>query len=71
MGKVKNKKVKRIARTLLEKFPNLFTVNFEHNKLQIKGMQELKLSKKERNQVAGYITRIIKQQTKKKKEEEQ
>jgi ribosomal protein S17E len=33
-------------------------------------MQELKLSKKERNQVAGYITRIIKQQTKKKKEEE-
>jgi len=72
MGKVKNKKVKRIAKTLLEKFPNLFIADFEHNKLQIKKMQEeLKLSKKERNQIAGYITRLIKQQSKKDKKEEQ
>jgi SSU ribosomal protein S17E len=71
MGRVKNKKVKRIARALLEKFPNLFTTDFEHNKLKIKEMQqELNLSKKERNQIAGYIVRLVKQQTKKKEEEQ-
>jgi len=60
MGKVKNKIIKRIARMLVKVYPDKFNESFENNKNVLKNMSELKLSKKQRNQVAGYIVRLIK-----------
>jgi small subunit ribosomal protein S17e len=58
MGKVRPVHVKRIARELLERFPDEFTTDFDTNK---KLVEELTVgsSKKLRNRVAGYIIRLI------------
>jgi len=56
MGRIKSKLVKRTANTLLKE-ENKFTDDFEKNK-KILGSQMP--SKKIRNQIAGYITRIKK-----------
>lgn len=60
MGKVRPAYVKRTARRLLEKYPDKFTEDFEHNK-QVVG-QLLNVSKRVRNRIAGYITRLQRQQ---------
>ena len=60
MGRVKNKIIKRIARMLIKLYPDKFNEDFENNKNILKNMPELKLSKKQRNQVAGYIVRLVK-----------
>ena len=65
MGKVRTTVVKRTARKLLEKYPDLFTGEFEHNKRVVSMLVELK-SKKLRNQIAGYITHLV---NRKKKQE--
>ena len=56
MGRIKSKLVKRTSRTLL-KAENKFNESFEENK---KVMAGLTPSKKVRNQIAGYITRLKK-----------
>lgn len=56
MGRIKSKLVKRTARTLL-KAENQFSESFEENKKVIAGLTS---SKKVRNQIAGYITRLKK-----------
>lgn len=58
MGKVRTKIVKRTARELLEKYPDLFTRDFEHNKKVVSKLIETK-SKRLRNQIAGYITHLV------------
>jgi len=58
VGKVRTKLVKRIARELLEKYPDMFTREFEHNKQVVKRLAIIP-SKKLRNQIAGYITHLI------------
>ncbi|MEM0001066.1 MAG: 30S ribosomal protein S17e [Desulfurococcaceae archaeon] len=58
MGKVRTKLVKRIARELLEKYPYLFTRDFNRNKLVVAKLVSTS-SKKLRNQVAGYITHLV------------
>ena len=61
MGRIKSKLVKRASHTLLKE-ENKFTQEFDENKLVLgKGMP----SKKIRNQVAGYISRLKKIETKK------
>ncbi len=60
MGKVRPAYIKRSARILLEKYPNKFTADFEHNKRVLMEMTNIS-SKKIRNRVAGYITRLVKQ----------
>lgn len=62
MGRIKSKLVKRTSHTLLKE-ENRFTDKFEENKQILK---ELPTSKKLKNQVAGYITRIKKAEQKKK-----
>ncbi len=59
MGKVRTEMVKRVAIELIDKYPKSFNTEFEHNK---KFLTELNVgvSKKMRNKVAGYATRIIK-----------
>lgn len=58
MGKVRIGVVKRTARKLLEAYPDLFTEDFEHNKRVVANLVETP-SKKLRNQIAGYVTRLV------------
>ena len=60
MGRVKTTLIKRISQTLIEKYPDIFTEDFEANK---KIVNELLVvdSKKIKDQVAGYITRLKRQ----------
>lgn len=70
MGKVRTTLVKRTARKLLEMYPDLFTRDFEHNKRVVSQLIEYR-SKKLRNQIAGYITHLIKIREKRAKEAEE
>ncbi|MEM1509039.1 MAG: 30S ribosomal protein S17e [Thermofilaceae archaeon] len=58
MGKVRPAYIKNTGRILVEKYPDKFTIDFEHNKKAVSEI--LKTSKKVRNRVAGYITRLMK-----------
>jgi small subunit ribosomal protein S17e len=57
LGKVKGLAIKRFARELVKKYPDKFTRDYEANK---KVIDELILtdSKKLRNLIAGYATRL-------------
>jgi small subunit ribosomal protein S17e len=57
MGKVRTKPIKKIAKELVKAYPEKFTTDFETNK---KVLQEIVNSKtkKLRNRIAGYITRL-------------
>ncbi len=63
MGKVRIGLVKRTARKLLSTYPQLFNEDFQHNKEVLKKILHTP-SKKLRNQIAGYITHLIKLQRK-------
>jgi small subunit ribosomal protein S17e len=63
LGKVRTSLVKRTARELLAKYPDLFTEDFQHNK-KVVSQLTVWSSKKLRNQVAGYITSLVKLQKK-------
>lgn len=58
MGKVRPVLVKRLARELLSRYPDKFTLNFDENKRLVAGLTDIK-SKRLRNRVAGYITRLV------------
>jgi len=58
LGNVRPEKVKRVARELLEKYPNKFTTDFEQNKKLLKTMVNTP-SKSLRNTIAGYITSLV------------
>ncbi len=59
MGKVRTSVVKRIARRLLELYPNEVSADFEVNKELVKKCVYVR-SKKLRNQIAGYLTHLVK-----------
>jgi small subunit ribosomal protein S17e len=59
MGKVRTELVKRVSNELVDKYPKSFTTTFEENKQFLKTIG-LDVSKKLRNKIAGYITRLIK-----------
>jgi small subunit ribosomal protein S17e len=56
-GKVRTELVKRIARELVERFPDKFTTDFESNKKLVESLTTIS-STKLRNRVAGYITQL-------------
>jgi len=58
LGKVRPERVKRIARELMDRFPDKFTADFEANKEALKALIKT-YSPKLRNQIAGYITRLV------------
>lgn len=58
MGKVRPDRVKRVARELVERFPEKFTVDFESNKELVESLTNIS-STKLRNRIAGYITRLL------------
>jgi len=58
MGRVRPRHVKRLARNLVDDHEDRFEEDFEHNKEQLKAMDEFE-SKKLRNRVAGYMVRVL------------
>ncbi len=57
LGKVRTETIKRAARELMERFPDKFTSDYEANKGQINELLRAP-SKKLRNRIAGYVTRL-------------
>jgi small subunit ribosomal protein S17e len=58
LGKVRPEHVKRIAKELVQRFPDKFTANFENNKKLVGEFTNLS-STKLRNRIAGYVTRLV------------
>jgi small subunit ribosomal protein S17e len=58
LGKVKTEHIKRLAKDLMERFPDKFSSDFNANKHTVDVLTE-GATTKVRNQVAGYITRTI------------
>ncbi len=58
MGRVRTSIVKRTARRLMELFPSEVTASFEENKKLVSRYVYLR-SKKLRNQIAGYLTHLV------------
>ena len=61
---MKTRKVKVLAKEIVEKFPERISADFELNKLLVGEALSGQVSKKIRNQVAGYITRLVKKELK-------
>jgi len=55
LGKVKTEQVKRLAKELIERFPEKFSNNFEENKRAVAELTS-GTTNRIRNQIAGYIT---------------
>jgi len=58
LGKVRPEHIKRVAKELVKRFPERFTINFEDNKKLVKELTNLS-STKVRNRIAGYITHLV------------
>jgi small subunit ribosomal protein S17e len=58
MGRIRGSDIKDVVMDLLDKFPEKFTDDFEHNK---KAIDEFNFatSKKQRNRLAGYMARAV------------
>ncbi|MFH1332350.1 MAG: 30S ribosomal protein S17e [archaeon] len=61
MGRIKTRLIKRTVNSLIAKYPEKFKDNFEENKKLVEDVAEIP-SKKLRNVIAGYITRLVKKQ---------
>jgi len=59
MGRIKTRKVKVLAKEIIEKYPERVSVDFELNKHLVGEVLVGQVSKKLRNQIAGYITRLM------------
>ena len=57
MGKVRTETVKRLAKELVQKYPDRFTKLFEDNKKTVEKLVNYE-SKKLRNLIAGYATTL-------------
>ena len=57
MGKVRTELVKRVAVDLVDRYPRSFGASFEQNKQFLREIK-LETTKRLRNRIAGYITRI-------------
>lgn len=58
MGKIRTAKVKRTAREIMETFGDRISTSFEENKRLVGQVLAGQVSKKFRNKVAGYLTRL-------------
>jgi small subunit ribosomal protein S17e len=57
LGKVRPEHVKKIARELVELYPDKFSTDFQNNKKVVESLAQI-YSSKLRNRIAGYITRL-------------
>jgi len=58
MGRVKSTQIKRISKKIFENDKSAFSTDFEKNKKSVDKLIET--SKKFRNTIAGYVTRLAK-----------
>ena len=58
MGNVRTEQIKRTARDLVKRFPSKFGGDFDENKKLVSQLLH-GVSTKVRNQVAGYIVRLV------------
>ncbi len=58
MGKVRPERVRRMAQELIDQNPGKFTTDFENNKKVVEDLTAIP-SKRLKNVVAGYITRLV------------
>lgn len=63
MGRIKTRPMKALSLELLENYKDSFSTDYEENKLRVMELTDVK-SKKLRNIIAGYITRMIKAEAK-------
>lgn len=59
MGRIKTKYIKRKTKELLSKYPDSFEKDFNGNKNNLRSISVIP-SKKIRNIIAGYATRLVK-----------
>ena len=59
MGRIKTQLIKRVTFDLLEAHREQFSSNFDENKQKVSELADIP-SKKIRNIIAGYITRLVK-----------
>jgi len=59
MGRIKTTYIKRITNKLIDKYQDEFKTNFDENKKVVDRFADFP-SKKMRNVVVGYITRLMK-----------
>lgn len=57
MGKVRIAAVKKVARELVERYPDKLTTDYESNKKVLADLVDAK-TKRLRNRVVGYVTRL-------------
>lgn len=60
MGNIRSDKIKRTAKELVAKYHQHFTTDFDHNKGLVDKLTNVQ-SKRMRNRIAGYVTRIMAQ----------
>ena len=63
MGRIKTQKVKRITQEILEEYRDQFGEDFQENKEVLNTLIDVP-SKKMRNVIAGYITRLVQKEEK-------
>jgi small subunit ribosomal protein S17e len=56
MGNIRPTYIKRVAIDLVEKYPGVFSGDFENNKLMVEKLTDVR-STTMKNRIAGYITR--------------
>ena len=61
MGKVRPILIKNVSKELINKYPDVFTTNFEENKNLLDKYLEVD-SKHLRNRISGYIVSLLKMQ---------
>lgn len=61
MGRIKTTMTRRLGLKLVEDHATMFKKNFEENKKLVEELLEIP-SKKHRNIIAGYVTRLMKMQ---------
>ena len=60
MGNIRSDKIKRTAKELVAKYHQNFSTDFDKNKLLVDKLTNVQ-SKRMRNRIAGYVTRIMSQ----------
>jgi len=63
MGRIKTRLVKAVTQQLLEEHKDSFNTDYEDNKIRVVELTDIK-SKKLRNIIAGYVTRMVKAKAK-------
>ena len=59
MGNIRPTYIKRVAIELVERYPDQFTDDFQHNKIMVDKLTDVS-TKVMRNRIAGYVTRYRK-----------